>query len=103
MGEEALRVLFVTAEIAPLVKTGGLGDVSAALPLALRRMGVDVRVLVPGYPAVLAAVGVREKPATTIGVRASAGVTRIVPAQLPNGVPLLVVDHPWLFERPGGP
>jgi starch synthase len=103
MGEEALRVLFVTAEIAPLVKTGGLGDVSAALPLALRRMGVDVRVLVPGYPAVLAAVGVREKPATTIGVLASAGVTRIVPAQLPNGVPLLVVDHPWLFERPGGP
>jgi starch synthase len=43
------RVLFVTPEIAPLNKVGGLGDVSHGLVQALRREGWDVRVLVPGY------------------------------------------------------
>ncbi len=51
-----MRVLFVTSEIAPLIKTGGLADVSAALPAALHGMGVDVRVLLPGYPQVLKAL-----------------------------------------------
>ena len=44
-----LSVLFITSEVHPLNKTGGLGDVSAALPLALRELGVDVRLLIPGY------------------------------------------------------
>ena len=49
------RVLFVVSELYPLVKTGGLGDVAAALPPALRRAGVDVRLLVPGYRAIMEA------------------------------------------------
>jgi starch synthase len=103
-GSEApLRVLFATAEATPLIKTGGLGDVSGALPLALHRMGVDVRVLLPGYPAVLDALGARSRDAPALTVLAHAGPTRIVAATLPNGVPVIVADHPWLFERPGGP
>ena len=46
-----MKTLFVTSEIAPWVKTGGLGDVAGALPQALRQAGCDVRVLVPRYPA----------------------------------------------------
>ena len=46
------KVLFVTSELADLVKTGGLGDVSAALPRAMRHLH-DVRVLIPGYRQVL--------------------------------------------------
>ncbi|MBP6035826.1 MAG: glycogen/starch synthase, partial [Azonexus sp.] len=46
-----MRILFATSEIAPWVKTGGLGDVAAALPQALRALGADLRVLVPAYPA----------------------------------------------------
>jgi len=46
------KVLFVTSEIADLVKTGGLGDVSAALPRAMAHLH-DVRVLIPGYPQVV--------------------------------------------------
>jgi starch synthase len=98
-----LRVLFATAEAAPLVKTGGLGDVSGALPLALHRIGVDVRVLLPGYPVVLDALRVRARHAHVLTALPHAGPTRIVAATLPNGVPALVADHPWLFERPGGP
>jgi starch synthase len=48
-----VRVLFVSSEIYPLAKTGGLADVSAALPRALAGLGVDVRLVLPGYPRAL--------------------------------------------------
>lgn len=48
-----MRVLYVTSECYPMVKTGGLADVSAALPPALIAAGADVRLLLPGYPAIL--------------------------------------------------
>jgi pyridoxine 5'-phosphate synthase PdxJ len=51
-----LHVLAAASEIFPLVKTGGLADVVGALPAALRPHGVAVRTLVPGYPAMLAAL-----------------------------------------------
>jgi len=45
-----MRVLFVSSEIYPLVKTGGLADVSAALPKVLTALGVEIQLLLPGYP-----------------------------------------------------
>ncbi|MFY7948459.1 MAG: glycogen/starch synthase, partial [Gemmatimonas sp.] len=48
-----MNVLFVAAEVAPYVKTGGLADVAGALPPALQRLGHDVRVVMPLYPRVL--------------------------------------------------
>ena len=45
-----IRVLFATSEVYPLVKTGGLADVSASLPEALCRLEYDVQILLPGYP-----------------------------------------------------
>ena len=47
-----MRVLYVCSELFPLLKTGGLADVSAALPPALRFAGCDVRILIPAYPAI---------------------------------------------------
>jgi starch synthase len=47
-----LRVLFVTSEAAPFAKTGGLADVSSALPRALRGRGIDVRVVMPLYAGI---------------------------------------------------
>ena len=44
-----MNILFLSSEVAPFAKTGGLGDVSAALPRALHRKGHDVRVFMPMY------------------------------------------------------
>ena len=49
MYEKDLRILFVSAEVAPYAKTGGLADVAGSLPEILSGMGVDVRVVLPGY------------------------------------------------------
>ena len=97
---EPVSVLYVTPEAAPLVKTGGLGDVSAALPAALRKLGVDVRILIPGYPQVLAAATEGDKLARVAVL--DRGV-RLVDARLPNGVPIVIADCPELFARDGGP
>jgi starch synthase len=51
-----IKVLAVASEVFPLVKTGGLADVVGALPAALKPHQVEMRVLVPGYPAVMAAL-----------------------------------------------
>lgn len=97
-----LEILFVTSEIAPLIKTGGLADVSGALPAALRKLNVDVRVLLPGYPAVLDKCRSYEVVATfnhLTGFPAS----RLLSGQMDNDVPLLVLDCPGLYQREGGP
>ena len=51
-----LRVLSITSEAFPLIKTGGLADVAGALPLAMPREGVEMRTLLPGYPAVMSKI-----------------------------------------------
>ena len=101
-----LRVLFITPEVFPLCKTGGLGDVSAALPLALRALHNDVRLLLPGYPQVLAGVKYKSKvaefsalpqfpPTTLLSARLSLSKT--------EHLPVFVIDCPGLYERAGGP
>ena len=97
-----MRVLFATSECAPLTKTGGLADVSAALPLALAEAGVDVKVLLPGYTSVLDAIP-GGPVLGTLRFDAPPVELRLISTQLPSGVPLIVVDSPLLYRRDGGP
>ncbi len=102
MAEPAsLRVLFVTPELAPWVKSGGLGDVSAALPAALRALGVDVRVLVPAYPR-LRAARAGATPATEIlRLGGAFAPARLLEAQPGAAAPLFLIDCPDYYERKG--
>ncbi|MDD4965145.1 MAG: glycogen synthase GlgA [Gallionella sp.] len=98
-----IKVLFATSEVAPLIKTGGLADVSGALPAALRAIGVDVRVLIPGYPQVWAQVGAVQSIAEFTHL-AGFPASRLFLGTIPNNdVPLLILDCPVLFQRNGGP
>lgn len=84
----------------PLVKTGGLADVAGALPAALAEQGVAMTTLVPGYPQVVAKLGkakVVHKWASLLGEPA-----RLVSGRI-GAHPLLVLDAPAYFDRPGGP
>ena len=70
-----MRVLFVSAEVYPLAKAGGLADVSAALPVALRAIGIDVRVLVPGYRQARSCVGAHDHDVRGLAAQAVMKVT----------------------------
>ncbi|HEY1797161.1 MAG TPA: glycogen synthase GlgA [Stellaceae bacterium] len=96
-----LRVLHVAAEIYPWVKTGGLGDVIAALPAALAAAGADLRLCLPGLPALLDAA--RENEVVRLATPFAVERVRIGLARLPGQPPAYIVDHPAFFDRPGGP
>ncbi len=95
------RVLFASAEAFPIAKTGGLGDVCGALPAMLARLGVDVRLMVPGYPAALDMVS-DPRPLERFADPILGG-GRLVSGYMPDsGLPVLVFDAPPFFQRPGG-
>lgn len=97
---EVPKVLFVTSEITDFVKTGGLGDVSAALPRALRQT-TDVRVLIPGYPQVTSGTvftSVARLPAVA-GLPACE-IGKVVRA---DGLVIYVLLCPELYDREGSP
>jgi starch synthase len=95
-----LKVLSVASEIFPLVKTGGLADVVGALPAALAPEGVEIRTVVPAYPAVLAKLADAETAhdyADLFG-----GPARVLAGRA-AGLELFAIDAPHLFNRPGNP
>lgn len=94
-----MRILFASSEAFPLMKTGGLGDVSGSLPAALERRRQDVRLVLPGYPQ---AVDRLVKPVRRPG---PPGVTwSLIEGRLPGTpVPVYLIDWPAHFQREGDP
>jgi starch synthase len=98
-----MEILFVSTELAPYVKVGGLADVVAALPKALRQLGHKVTVLLPRFPAFEAAglsLARRLTPLKFALGGKSWDVT-VFDARLPTQVDLVLVDTPGLFDRDG--
>lgn len=96
-----MRAIYVSTEVYPALKTGGLADVNAALPKALLGLGVDIRLLLPAYPALLkAAEGLRpvaqlSSPIGGLGVRVLLGSI--------GGVPAYLIEAGGLYAKPGNP
>jgi starch synthase len=95
-----MRILSAASEIFPLVKTGGLADVTGALPAALATQGVEVLSIVPGYPAVMAAL----EDAAVLHVYADlfGGKAKLLRGGA-KGLDIIAVDAPHLYDRPGNP
>ncbi len=99
-----MNALFVSPEVSPLFKTGGLGDVVGALPQALRNIGVDARILCPLYGHL--DQGFREKTSLVGFLRPSIGGKRrritLREGRLPDTeVPVYLLDHKGSFGRDG--
>lgn len=97
-----MNVLQVSAEIFPLLKTGGLADIAGALPAALRAAGCDVRVLLPGFDPIMADL---QSP-RVVGELATPWGERVFLQQgmlASLGVIAYVIDAPHLYSRPGSP
>ena len=98
-----MRVLYVTAELFPWVKSGGLGDVSAALPPALAGAGLDIRLLLPAFPGFLDAFsGLTD--IVRLPTPFAAERVRVAIVRLPGTERLAyLVDHPAFYDRAGSP
>ena len=99
-----MKILFVASEVVPFAKTGGLADVAGALPKALKRLGHDVRIIMPRYRAVdvktFQLKKALERLVVTVGektVHAS-----VYEAPIPKTtIPTYFIDQPAYFDRDG--
>ncbi|MGZ8185403.1 MAG: glycogen synthase GlgA [Methylococcaceae bacterium] len=94
------KILFVTSEAHPLIKTGGLADVSGSLPKALAELGEDVRLILPNYQAIKTSEEIFYKST----VRVSNSDVNILETKLPGTeVTVWLVDYAEFFDFPGNP
>jgi starch synthase len=96
-----MKILFVTPECAPMVKTGGLGDVSAALPRALRALGHDVVVLMPAYGNMAAEL--RLQQVVSVPADGAWPASQLLQTTAPDGLPLWLLSCPGMYTHAGSP
>ncbi len=94
------KILFVSSEVHPLIKTGGLADVAGSLPIALTELGQEVRIVIPKYHA----LKLGEEVEYRCTVHVDNCDVNIFETRLPNtDVIVWLVDYPDYFGNPGNP
>jgi len=98
-----MNILFATSELTPFAKTGGLGDVLAALPARLRENGHSVSVVLPGYREALKALPEAQDTALriTVPLGGDRATAKIFEARTREGMKLLLVCKDEFFDRSG--
>jgi len=98
---DPLRVLYLSAEVSPLAKAGGLADVAGSLPTALRALGLDVRVAMPAYGFVdRQRFGLQVVPqGFTVLFADGRYRPRLLRGTIGDQVPLFLLDSPAHFDR----
>ena len=95
------KILYISSEAYPLIKTGGLADVAGSLPTALSNQGQETRLLLPAYTQVMQQV--KETKQLASGYYYGLEVS-LLETHLPDSdVPVWLVNCPAAFDRPGGP
>lgn len=96
------KILFIASEAHPLIKTGGLGDVAGALPVALHGLDQDVRLLLPAYREAMRRI--EDLEVASLLLQDDPDPVRILSGTLPGStVPVWLVDSPRHFDRAGNP
>ena len=95
-----MNVLGVASECFPIIKTGGLADVVGALPGAMMAHGVRITTLLPGYPAVMAALGDARSVMALPDL--FGGPARLVRGKF-GQMDIIGIDAPHLYGRAGSP
>jgi starch synthase len=96
-----MKILFVASEAHPFIKTGGLGDVVYALPKALRKLGLDVRIIIPKYSEIKPEYKSKMLTLATfnvpVGWRNQYGGLQYLEYE---GIPFYFLDNEYYFNRP---
>ncbi|MCP4078272.1 MAG: glycogen synthase GlgA [Gammaproteobacteria bacterium] len=95
------KILFISSEAFPLIKTGGLADVAGSLPIALQDNDQDVCLLLPAYQSILEQIIETKVVAETshYGLKIN-----ILETTLPgSSIKTWLIDCPQMFDRPGNP
>jgi starch synthase len=94
-----LKILLVSAEVHPFAKTGGLADVSGALPPALKSLGHDIRVIMPKYSCTAKAGKGMQSLNLDLDIPGSSQKSTLYQSDLADNVPIYLIEHDAYYNR----